>query len=88
MRNVLFALAATAALAACTPTEQGAFIGGATGAAVGGAVSGDVGGALIGGAIGATAGALIGRASEPGRCYFRDRHGRRYVARCPRGYRW
>jgi len=88
MRKVLIALAATAALAGCTRTEQGAFIGGATGAAIGGAVSGDVGGALVGGAIGATAGALIGRANEPGRCYFRDHRGRRYVARCPRGYRW
>ncbi|PSJ63973.1 glycine zipper domain-containing protein [Pseudaminobacter soli (ex Li et al. 2025)] len=88
MRNTLIAVAAVAALAGCTPTERGAFVGGATGAAIGGAVSNDVGGALVGGAIGATAGALIGRASERGRCFYRDRYGNRYVAHCPRGYGW
>ncbi|MEP9395962.1 glycine zipper domain-containing protein [Mesorhizobium sp. KR2-14] len=86
MRNTLIALAAAAALAGCTQTERGAVIGGATGAAIGGAVSGDVEGAVVGGAIGATAGALIGRASERGRCVYRDYRGARYIARCPRGY--
>ena len=40
-------------------------------------------GAVAGGAVGAVAGALIGRASEPGRCIYRDRYGRQYVAACP-----
>jgi len=88
MRKILIAMTATAAVAGCTPTEQGAVIGGTTGALIGGAVSNDVGGAIVGGAIGATAGALIGRASERGRCFYRDRYGHRYVARCPRGYGW
>lgn len=88
MRNTLIAMAALVALGGCSQTERGAVIGGVAGAAVGGAVAGDVGGAIVGGAVGATAGALIGRANERGRCYFRDRHGNRYVAHCPRGYRW
>lgn len=70
------------AIVACTATEKGAVIGGATGAAVGGAVSGDIEGAAIGGAVGAVAGALIGKASEPGKCYYRDRYGNRYIADC------
>lgn len=84
--RTLFAMALVGlTLAACTPTEQGAAIGAASGAAIGAAVTGDVEGAIVGGAIGGVSGALIGRASE-GRCYYRDRYGRRYVARCPRGY--
>ncbi|GAB1580371.1 glycine zipper domain-containing protein [Phyllobacterium phragmitis] len=83
MRNALFALAAMAVIAGCTATERGAAIGGLGGAAIGGAVSDSVGGAVVGGAAGAVAGALIGRASEPGRCLYRDRYGRRYTARCP-----
>lgn len=75
-------------VAACTPTQQGAAIGGAGGAAVGAAVADDsVEGAVIGGAAGAIAGALIGRASEGSdRCIYRDEYGRRYTAPCPRGY--
>ncbi|HZG29897.1 MAG TPA: glycine zipper domain-containing protein [Ensifer sp.] len=76
------------ALASCTATERGATIGGASGAIVGGAVTGDVGGAAVGGAVGAVAGALIGSASELGRCYYRDRYGRRVVDDCPSDYRW
>ncbi|MGB3388348.1 MAG: glycine zipper domain-containing protein [Pseudaminobacter sp.] len=86
MRNILFAIAAMAILTGCSQTEKGAVIGGLGGAAVGGAISGDAGGAIVGGALGATAGALIGSANEPGRCYYRDSRGRRYVARCPAGY--
>ena len=36
--------------------------------------------------LAAVAGALIGRATEPGRCYYRDRRGRRVIANCPAGY--
>lgn len=75
-------------IGACTATQQGAAIGGAGGAAVGAAVANDsVEGAVIGGAAGAIAGALIGRASEnSNRCVYEDEYGRRYTARCPRGY--
>lgn len=44
----------------CTPTQEGAAIGGALGAGVGGAVTDSVDGALIGGLFGAAAGAVIG----------------------------
>lgn len=75
-------------IAACTPTQQGAAIGGVGGAALGAAVAGDdLEGAVIGGAAGAIAGALIGRASEgSNQCVYRDEYGRRYTARCPAGY--
>ncbi|TIR84116.1 MAG: hypothetical protein E5X04_02035, partial [Mesorhizobium sp.] len=67
--------------------EKGAAIGGLGGAAVGAAVANDpVEGAVVGGAVGAVAGALIGRASESGKCRYRDRYGRVYIARCPSGY--
>ncbi len=71
-------------VAACTPTEQGAGIGAASGAIIGGAITGDVRGAAVGAAIGGVSGAVIGNvAGQPGRCYYRDRYGRRYVAACP-----
>jgi hypothetical protein len=72
-----------ASLAACTATEQGAGIGAATGAVIGGAATGNVRGAAVGAAVGGVSGALIGSVAEqPGRCYYRDRYGRRYVDRC------
>mgnify|MGYP000677470670 CR=1 FL=1 len=76
------------ALASCSETERGAAIGGASGAIIGGVATGDVTGAAVGGAVGAAAGALIGSANEPGRCYYRDRYGRRIVDDCPSDYRW
>ncbi|MBY5368160.1 YMGG-like glycine zipper-containing protein [Rhizobium leguminosarum] len=70
-------------LAACTPTERGAGIGAATGAVVGGVATGNVRGAAVGAAVGGLSGALIGNvAGQPGRCYYRDRAGNRYVDRC------
>ena len=86
MKKLIIIAAATLAIAGCSRTEQGAVVGGTTGAVIGGVASGDAGGALVGGAVGAVAGALIGRATEPGRCYYRDRHGRRVIANCPAGY--
>jgi hypothetical protein len=89
MKNALILLAVLAPLVACSQTERGAAIGGLGGAAVGAAVASpgvEAEGALIGGAVGALAGALIGRANEPGDCVYRDRYGRRYIARCPAGY--
>ncbi|MDH0911751.1 glycine zipper family protein [Rhizobium pusense] len=66
-------------LTACTSTEKGAGIGAATGAVVGGVATGNVGGAVVGG----VSGALIGNvAGQPGRCYYRDSDGNRYVDRC------
>jgi hypothetical protein len=82
MKNILMALAIAAGVAGCTNTEKGAVIGGLGGAAIGTAVSGDAGGAIIGGIAGTAAGALIGNATEPGKCYYRDRNGRRFVAAC------
>lgn len=75
-------------LASCSQTEKGAAIGGASGAVIGGIAGGDVGSAVVGGAVGAAAGALLGAASEPGRCYYRDRYGRRIVEDCPSDYNW
>lgn len=87
MKNVVAVMLVAAALAGCTQTEKGATIGAASGAAIGAVATGNAKGALVGAAIGGVAGALIGRASEhPGQCYYRDRHGRRYMASCPRGY--
>ncbi|WP_315926335.1 YMGG-like glycine zipper-containing protein [Mesorhizobium sp. SP-1A] len=87
MKKTLVLLALLLPLGACSQTEKGAAIGGLGGAAVGAAVAGDpVQGAVIGGAVGTVAGALIGNASERGQCRYRDRYGRVYVARCPRGY--
>lgn len=89
MRTTIIAGTMLLALAGCTQTQQGAAIGGVGGAAIGSAVAGPgsrTEGALVGAAVGTVAGALIGRASERDTCYFRDRYGRRYVARCPRGY--
>ena len=74
-------------LAGCTQTEKGAGIGAVSGAIIGGAITGDVRGAAVGAAIGGVSGAVIGSVAEqPGQCYYRDRHGRRYIDRCPSGY--
>lgn len=82
MKTLLITLIAVAAISGCSQTERGAAIGGLGGAAVGAAISGDAEGAVVGGLVGATAGALIGNANEPGKCYYRGRNGRRYIADC------
>ncbi|MCM2294374.1 YMGG-like glycine zipper-containing protein [Allorhizobium sp. BGMRC 0089] len=70
-------------IASCTPTERGASIGAASGAVIGGVASNSWGGAAIGAVGGGIVGALIGKSTEhPGYCIYRDRHGRRYEARC------
>jgi hypothetical protein len=89
MKKPAMMIAALVALAGCTSTQQGAVVGGVGGAAIGSAVAAPgsrTEGALIGAAVGTVAGALIGRAADPGRCYYRDQYGRRYVANCPSGY--
>jgi len=83
MKKLMFALIAAGSLSACTATEQGAGVGAATGAVIGGVATGNVRGAAVGAAIGGVSGALIGNvAGQPGRCYYRDRYGNRYVDRC------
>ncbi len=73
-------------LAACVATpEQNTAVGALTGAAVGAAVSGDgdkVQGALTGAAVGAIAGTYLGRTNQPGKCYYRDVNGNRFIADC------
>ena len=76
------AVLSVATLSACSQTEKGAAIGAVGGAAVGAAVTGSAEGAAVGGLVGGTAGALIGNANEPGKCYYRGRDGRRYIANC------
>lgn len=82
MFRVILIVIALIGLTACNNTQKGAVIGGASGAAIGAATTGDAGGALVGGAVGAAAGALIGRATEPGKCVYRDAYGREYIANC------
>lgn len=88
MKKLILLVPFVLALGACTPTQQGAAVGGAGGAAIGALASGNkVEGAIIGGAVGTIAGALVGRASEgSNQCVYRDEYGRRYTAACPRGY--
>ncbi len=87
MKKAIILAVLALSLGACSRTEQGAAVGGLGGAAIGAAVAGNTAqGAVIGGAVGAVTGALIGHASERGQCRYRDRNGRVYVARCPRGY--
>jgi outer membrane lipoprotein SlyB len=77
--------ASALALAACTPTEQGAAMGAVGGALVGSAVSGDGDrdkGAVIGGVLGAMAGAMIAESNQPGQCWYSDGRGGRYLDRC------
>ena len=45
--------------ASCTPTEEGAFVGGAIGSAAGGALTDSGTGALVGGLLGAAVGAAV-----------------------------
>lgn len=85
MKHILLVCLLGLSIASCTPTERGAGIGVASGAIVGGAITNDWRGAAVGAAVGGASGALIGSvAGQPGRCYYRDRNGRRYVAACPR----
>ncbi|MCV0394095.1 MAG: hypothetical protein K5872_22725 [Rhizobiaceae bacterium] len=88
MRKLVLAasVAAVAALAGCTTTEQDAALGGVAGAAIGGLATGSAEGAVLGGVAGAATGALVSRASRRGWCRYRDEYGDIYEARCPRGY--
>lgn len=83
MKQILTIMVVVASVTACTATEQGAGVGAATGAVIGGVATGNARGAAVGAAVGGVSGALIGSvADQPGRCYYRDQYGRRYVDRC------
>lgn len=87
MRKIVLVVALGAVLAGCQTARQdraltGGAIGGAAGAVIGGVAGKSVGAAAAGGVIGAAAGAIIADATRPGRCYYRDRHGRRHYVRC------
>lgn len=83
MKRMFIPVLAVLSLSACTSTERGAGIGAASGAVIGGVATGNVRGAAVGAAVGGVSGALIGNvADQPGRCYYRDRNGNRYVDRC------
>lgn len=93
MKKLIITLALLMPLAACTNTEKGAVIGGASGAALGTLAGGnDTRNAIIGGAAGAILGAVVGQAMDAngkpreGWCEYRRRNGTRYVDRCPAGY--
>lgn len=86
MKRLLLSLPIlTLVLAACTPAEQNAAIGAVGGAAVGAAISSDkdrTKGAIAGAAVGVIASQLIGPAPQPGKCYYRDQYGQKYIANC------
>lgn len=82
MKKIVASVVLVLALSACSKTEKAAGIGAATGALIGGAATGSWEGAAIGAAAGGVGGAIIGKASEPGKCRYRDRYGRIYVGSC------
>ncbi|MEX2578616.1 MAG: glycine zipper domain-containing protein [Verrucomicrobiales bacterium] len=69
------AVGLTLTAVSCTPTEEGAFVGGALGAGVGGAVTDSATGAVVGGLLGAATGAAIAddRRHRYGRYGYRGR---------------
>jgi len=80
MRRIVIPIVAASALAlggcASNYGGEGAIAGGVAGALIGGGE-----GAAIGAAAGAVGGTLIEK-DKRGRCYYRDRDGRRYRDRC------
>jgi uncharacterized membrane protein len=85
LRSFILSLSALG-LAACVATpEQNTAIGALSGAAVGAAVSNDgdrTKGILAGAAVGAIAGTYLGQTNQPGKCYYRDANGQRFIADC------
>lgn len=82
MRNILITLSTLVFLTACNATQRGAAVGAGVGAAAGAIATGTPGGAAVGAAAGGLAGALIGRATEDGKCKYKDRRGRVYIDDC------
>jgi surface antigen len=82
MRTTLIILSATLFLTACNATQRGAAVGAGVGATAGAVLTGTPTGAAVGATAGGLAGALIGRASEDGKCRYRNSRGRVYTADC------
>ena len=82
MKKLITIVTIIGTLASCTPEERGTAIGAGAGAIIGGAATNSWGGAAVGAVAGGAVGYLIGRSQRPGYCIYRDRHGRRYEARC------
>lgn len=77
------ALAGTLTFAGCNTVDRdNAVIGGAAGAVIGGVASGSLEGAAVGGAVGAGAAVLLGRILNTDRCWYKNRRGVPYIARC------
>lgn len=81
-RMLIAALLVLPLAASCTTTERYTAIGAASGAVIGGAISNDFGGVAAGALVGGAAGYLLSKSNRPGYCIYRDRHGRRFEARC------
>lgn len=79
-------LLASLGLSACVPTQdQSLAVGTLSGAAIGAAVSDKedkTQGILTGAVVGAIAGTYLGQTSQPGRCYYRNSAGQRFIAAC------
>lgn len=82
MKTIVTMIATSMILIGCNETQRGAAVGAGLGAVGGAVLTGRPGGALVGAAAGGLAGALIGRASEDGKCRYRDRRGRVYIDDC------
>jgi len=76
-------LAGTLIVSGCNTVDRdNAVIGAAAGTVIGGVTTGTLEGAAAGGAIGAGAGVLLGRILNTERCWYRNKRGIRYIAKC------
>ena len=83
MKKILAVAAVALVVSGCSQSAgRGAAIGAASGALIGGLATNSWEGAAVGAAVGGASGAVIGKASEPGKCVYRDRYGRQYVDVC------
>ncbi|MEE9313827.1 MAG: glycine zipper 2TM domain-containing protein [Rhizobiaceae bacterium] len=82
MQKIIITTVALLMLSACNATQKGAAGGAIVGGGIGAVVTGSPRGAVLGAAAGGLAGALLGRASEEGKCRYRDRRGRVYIDDC------
>src|SRR6218665_2617239 len=88
MKKIIAIAAVAIAISGCSQSAgRGAAIGAASGALIGGLATNSWEGAAIGAAVGGASGAVIGKATEPGKCVYRDRNGRQYIVFCcPRAF--
>lgn len=84
MNRYLLLIPLSLSLAACQTQDQTTLASTAAGAAIGAAVSdNELQGAAIGGIVGLAAATLLGRSStNPDKCVYQDRYGRKFVADC------